>query len=82
MCYQFFAKNVHYLPPIHASRANSGNIVGRNPLMVIPLLANQDLTSMLSRIRVVTSVFVAGNPHTLDTNSIKVRQGKNHAIQG
>ena len=28
-------------------RTNSRNIFGRNPLMVIPLLANQDLTPML-----------------------------------
>ena len=28
-------------------RTNSRNIIGRNPSMVIPLLANQDLTSML-----------------------------------
>ena len=28
-------------------RTNSGNIIGRNPSMVIPLLANQDLTPML-----------------------------------
>ena len=27
--------------------ANSRNIIGRNPSMVIPLLANQDLTPML-----------------------------------
>ena len=26
---------------------NSGNIIGRNPSMVIPLLANQDMTPML-----------------------------------
>ena len=30
-----------------AFRANSRNIIGRNPLMVISLLANQDLTPML-----------------------------------
>ena len=43
----FFAKNVHYLPPKHASRTNFHNIIGRNPLMMIHLLANQDLTPML-----------------------------------
>ena len=43
----FFAKKVHYLPPKHASRTNSRNIFGRNSSMVIPLLANQDLTPML-----------------------------------
>ena len=41
-----FAKRVHYSPPKHASRTNSSNIIGRNPSMVIPLLANQGLTSM------------------------------------
>ena len=30
-------------------RTNSRNIVSRNPSMVIPLLANQDLTPMLPR---------------------------------
>ena len=32
-----------------AFRTNSRNIIGRNPSMVIPLLANQDLTPMLDR---------------------------------
>ena len=32
---------------LDAFRTNSHNIIGRNPLMVIPLLANQDLTPML-----------------------------------
>ena len=32
-----------------AFQTNSRNITGRNPSMVIPLLANQDLTLMLSR---------------------------------
>ena len=30
-------------------RTNSRNIIGGNPSMVIPLLANQDLTPMLGR---------------------------------
>jgi len=49
MCYQFFAKKVQFLPPKQASpfRTISLNIIGRNPLMVIPLLTNQDLTPML-----------------------------------
>ena len=34
-----------------AFRMNSRNIVGRNPSMEIPLLANQDLTPMLSGVR-------------------------------
>ena len=32
---------------LDAFRTNSSNIVGRNPSMVIPVLANQDLTPML-----------------------------------
>ena len=32
---------------LDAFRTNSLNIIGRNPSMVIPLLANQDLTSIL-----------------------------------
>ena len=32
---------------LNAFRTNSRNIIGRNPSMVIPLLANQDLTLML-----------------------------------
>ena len=34
---------------LNAFQANSQNTIGRNPLMVIPLLANQDLTLMLLR---------------------------------
>ena len=33
-------------------RTNSRNIIGRNPSMVIPLLANQDLPPMLHRLSV------------------------------
>ena len=36
---------------LDAFRTNSRNIIGRNPSMVIPLLANQDLTPMLSNSR-------------------------------
>ena len=44
------ANKVKILPPKHALdafRTNSRNIIGRNPSMVIPLLANQDLAPML-----------------------------------
>ena len=34
---------------LDAFRMNSRNIIGRNPSMVISLLANQDLTPMLSQ---------------------------------
>ena len=42
----FLAKKVHYLPPKQVSGTNSRNAIGRNPSIVIPLLANQDLTSI------------------------------------
>ena len=41
--YNFYHQNTL----LHAFRTNSRNINGRNPSMVIPLLANQDLTPML-----------------------------------
>ena len=34
-----FPKTVHILTPKHASRPNSRNIIGRNPSMMMPLLA-------------------------------------------
>ena len=42
--YNFYHQNTL----LDAFRTNSRNIIGRNPSMVIPLLANQDLTPMLS----------------------------------
>ena len=39
-----------------AFRTNSRNIIGRNPSMVIPLLANQDVTPMLSRVKLLNFV--------------------------
>ena len=33
---------------LDAFRTNSPNVIGRNPSIVIPLLANQDLTPMLT----------------------------------
>ena len=41
--YNFYHQHM-FLDPF---RANSRNIIGSNPSMVIPLLANQDLTPML-----------------------------------
>ena len=35
---------------LDAFRTNSRNIIGGNPSMVIPLLANQDLTPMLTHV--------------------------------
>ena len=44
--YNFYLQNTLVV----AFRTNSRNIIGRNPSMVIPLLANQDLTPMLHKI--------------------------------
>ena len=41
--YNFYHQNT----VLDAFRTNSRNIIGRNPSMVIPLLANQNLTPML-----------------------------------
>ena len=41
--YNFYHQNTL----LDAFRTNSRNIIGRNPSMVIPLVANQDLTPML-----------------------------------
>ena len=41
--YNFYHQNTL----LDAFPTNSRNIIGRNPSMVIPLLANQDLTPML-----------------------------------
>ena len=41
--YTFYHQNTL----LDAFRTNSRNIIGRNPSMVIPLLASQDLTPML-----------------------------------
>ena len=41
--YNFYHQNTF----LDAVRTNSRNIIGRNPSMVIPLLANQDLNPML-----------------------------------
>ena len=36
----------HQITLLDACPTNSRNVIGRNPSMVIPLLANQDLTPM------------------------------------
>ena len=41
--YNFYHQNTL----LDAFRTNSRDIIGKNPSMVIPLLANQDLTPML-----------------------------------
>ena len=45
--YNFYHQNTF----LDAFRTNSRNVIGRNPSMVIPLLANQDLTPMLALYR-------------------------------
>ena len=44
--YNFYHQNML----LDAFPTNSRNIIGRNPSMVIPLLANQDLTPMLAEV--------------------------------
>ena len=52
MFYQFFCKESTLFTIqntlLDTSRTNSSNIISRNLLMVIPLLANQDFTPMLN----------------------------------
>ena len=43
---------------LDAFRTNSRNSIGRNPSMVIPLLANQDLTPMLRRVTLLGGLAV------------------------
>ena len=50
-----------------AFRTNSRNIIGRNPSMVIPLLANQDLTLMLP----MYSRLKYGNFHALSMRALQ-----------
>ena len=51
--YTFYHKNTF----LDAFRTNSRNIIGRNPSMVIPLLANQDLTPMLASKELLPEAF-------------------------
>ena len=44
-----FRKEGTLFTPKHVSRANPHNGIGRNPSMVTPLLANQNLTPMLQQ---------------------------------
>ena len=41
---------------LDAFRTNSRNVIGRNPSMVIPSLANQDLTPMLIKLQFFTTI--------------------------
>ena len=49
---------------LDAFRTNSRNIIGGNPSMVIPLLANQDLTSMLPDIWLLPHTHLALSAQT------------------
>ena len=44
---KYFSIFRNYVLSVSSFRANSRNIIGRNPTMLISLLANQDLTPML-----------------------------------
>ena len=50
--YNFYHQNTL----LDGFRTNSRNIIGRNPSMAIPLLANQDLTPMLSAPAVTVAI--------------------------
>ena len=50
--YNFYHQNAL----LDAFRTNSRNIIGRKPSMVIPLLANQDLTPMLGHMRELSKI--------------------------
>ena len=52
--YNFYHQNTL----LDAFRTNSRNIIVRNPLMVIPLLANQDLTPMLPQVNFALRLFI------------------------
>ena len=53
--YNFYHQNTL----LDAFRTNSRNIIGRNPSMVIPLLANQDLTPMLFMVEAPKSLILS-----------------------
>ena len=57
---------------LDAFRTNSHNIIGRNPSMVIPLLANQDLTPMLFSMLFCGLVYSAMG-QTFDTDQKLIR---------
>ena len=74
--YNFYHQNT--LP--HAFRTNSRNIIGRNPSMVIPLLANQDMNAMLAYATcasVVVSSYTFSFRKTLFIRNRRLYSGKN-----
>ena len=52
--YNFYHQNTL----LDAFQTNSCNIIGRNPSMVVPLLANQDLTPMLGKTKLQLYIVV------------------------
>ena len=52
--YDFYHQNAL----LNTFRTNSRNIIGRNPSMVIPLLANQDLMPMLDRMAIAVDTLI------------------------
>ena len=72
--YNFYHQNTLF----NTFRTNSRNIIGRNPSMVIPLLANQDLTPMLTGLRWVQAItfeWVRWSEYKL---VLQDQSGKNH----
>ena len=61
--YNFYYQNTL----VYGFRRNSRNIVGGNPSMVIPLLANQDLMPMRVRYCHFTVCFLTSAPLTYKT---------------
>ena len=61
ICYQFFSQRkyifYHQNTLLEGFRTHSRNVTDRNPSMVIPLLANQDLMPMLLIICYICYVF-------------------------
>ena len=66
--YNFYHQNAL----LDAFRTNSRNIIGRNPSMVIPLLANQDLTPMLLRATANESCIIFGKSKITGETSVRL----------
>ena len=59
---------------LDAFRTNFRNIIGRNPSMVIPLLANQDLTPMLILRELILLHFFCIRNMPIGNTRLEVRQ--------
>ena len=62
----------HQSTLLDAFRTNSRNIIGRNPSMVVPLLANQDLTPMLFRLHLTNSDYLQSIYQSIDFSNFKI----------